>query len=363
MLFSKIKYPDTLVAMWNYVHGNASILSDDKWEKNYNILQKKLRMFFRQKLQNIPGMNNENFNDIANDFLVELFKVGSVCPSFITSSSVLFAQAAKFTAKKNNPAQYELHAILYNTLRKLEKNKKICRDKKSQKHRITQMTYFALPDTPADKKAEIDNYRNKKNTIPFYTTKLRNNNSEKSKIITPKDAEELVFKLMEAFDGWVPTNMLFNAMQNHVLEQLEIVHLQPMEDDDKDPILNFAAPDEDIVVDEFQKMQMQHIIVSTCNKIWTRISEVSVKVFCLYYVPGYYGQKVSMKDIGSTSTVSDQNKKIDSIIREEIKNYANAEDLNPSDKELTFCLKNIFRNLNKKCTESGYNVNLCNSGT
>lgn len=355
MLFAKIKYPDTPVAMWNYVHGDASALSDDKWEKSYNFLLEILIKFFRKKLQ------DGDFEDIAGDFLVELFK-SDACPSFITSSAVLFAQAAKFAAKKNNPAQYELHTILCNTLRKLEKNKKIRRDKESQKHRITQMTSFALLDTPADKKAEIDNYQAKKDTIPFYAAKLRRNNLEKSRIITPKDAEELVFKLIEAFDGWVSTNMLFDAMKNHVGEQLKIVHLQPMEDDDKDPLANLAAPEEDIVIDEFQEMQMQHVVASTCNKIWTSISKVSDKVFCLYYIPAYYGKKVSMKDIGSTSTVSDQNKKIDSIISEEIKNYANAEDLKPSDKMLAFCLKNIFRNLNKKCTEFGYNVNLCNNG-
>jgi hypothetical protein len=64
-----------------------------------------------------------------------------------------------------------------------------------------------------------------------------------------------------------------------------------------------------------------------------------------------------LEDIGASSTVSDQNRKISNIMQDEMKNYLNA---NEGDKSLAVrrTVRKILRSLCGSCTESGYNPGL-----
>ena len=101
----------------------------------------------------------------------------------------------------------------------------------------------------------------------------------------------------------------------------------------------------------------------TAQRIWDRVSKVSDKVFCLYFLPDYLpvspNYSVKLADLGPTSTVGDQNKKITQIMRDELKDYKSY--FSDSDREkiaMKKALKNISLNLHRNCTEKGHNVPL-----
>ena len=350
----RIIFPETLVNIWKYTHNeNLPEFSNEQcgkvWQKLENILAGKFK-------NNIPGIKNyQKAQEAARDFLVDFFQ--AACPAHINSMSALIANAKKYLARKNNPIQYELNEILHEAILDLEKQQLIERDERSRGHKISSNTWVALTGTSVACQASMIDYERNKQNVENFTTKLRNGSAEHSRILTPADAKALVLQLLKAFGGWTKKTDLFTAMQNHIPEQMKIVDIQARNEDEEVSLENIVAVEDDYM-DEFDAMQINRIAGIAAERIWKRICEVSNKVFCLYYLPKTFSKcDVKLGDIGATSTVSDQNRRISNIVQDEMKSYLDANDGDKS-QAVRRTVRKILRSLCGSCTESGYNPGL-----
>lgn len=346
----KIEYPETLVNLWKYTHQiKTPGFDESKAEEAADSVKKIL-------ISHFTG-TEEDKQDCAGDYYTQMITAAKA-PVDVRSSTVMIARAKKYLAQKNNPVQYEMDDILREALLTLEKDGVIQRDKASQGHRISGMSFFAFKGTPDEKKSSMDVYEKNKHSVSNFTVKCRGDSPEHTRMLAPSDAVKLVKQLLTAFDGWVKKPDLLRAMKNHIPEQMQIISDAPLKDDDGNSGSRLAnSPDPHDIVDEFDefdRIQYLRIARTTSEKIWTRICAVSDKVFCLYSLPKLSGIDVKMKDLGSTSTVSDQNEKFRKIMKEEIKYYWDFTGAYKGD-IVKFALEKIFKNLYGRCTESGYN--------
>ena len=341
----EIIYPQTLVLLWKYEHGMdvGDFNAEEAWLSVIDVLKRSL-----------PNQKDK-YDDVM--FCLTTLLQDSSAPTCIRSRYSLIAKARQILARENNPVQYELDDILREALLKLEEQGVIERDEASKGHRISKSTLFAFKGTSTTKKASLEDYEKNKHTVQQFSSKIRGNSPEHTRILAPADALKLVEQLLKSFGGWVQKTDLLKVIKNHIPEQLTVVSLSGDSNEGLNLLENLPAEGEDDFIDEFDRLQAANIANSASNRIWERICAISDKVFCLYYLPGLSDNNVSMKDIGNTSTVSDQNKKISTIVKDELKNY---KDYNNSYKAsaVEAALNKILANLFGKCTESGYNTPL-----
>lgn len=349
----KVQYPETLVEIWKFMHG-------DTWDDNPvcgEMYQALLDAIIQASIT-IPGISNqEERSDAARDFLAYLFQGG--CPSHIGSRSILIREMKKYLALNRSPVLHELDQILREALRSLEKEKQILRDDKSIGKRISQFTYFALPNTPYSKTASFEDYEKNAQDIPIYHTKLRGGNIEDSKILPLSSARELVMRLIQAFGGWVRMSDLSRAMRKHVPELLQIVPISggdPNSEIQKDPVENLTKENDDSFIYEFEEEQMRTMAYEAGKRIWKKISAISIETFCLYTLPkGLFNRKYPMKSIGKTSTVSDQDKKCFRVLQNEFLVLQKEEfDDNRTEKLQNAFFNKIINFLSGQCSEKGY---------
>lgn len=359
----QLKYPDDIVLLWNHTHYSAETASRADecgiiWEKLYLSLANML------KKSNIPGIKNNEMEaqDAAIDFISHLLT--GVCPEHIARESILVSECRKFLAKKRNPVQYELNDILHTALLALETQKLIERENAGKKKRISGTIKFALSGTEPSALGSWEKYQEKSSEIPRYVTICRNNDWEHTRILTPENANDLVLKLLQAFGGWTPAQDLLRAMMNHIPDQfiLEKNESIDTEDSRKDDT-KFADKDGGNYVFEHETQQSYMIGIESADHIWKQICNVSQKVFCLLSLPKYYYQKdVTLQEVGKTSTVDDQNKKIMRILEEELKELKICFSATAHERTVIFgIIQKIFCFLTDRCTENGYSSDLyCN---
>lgn len=357
----KVQYPETLVEIWKFMHG-------DTWDDNSvcgEMYQALLDAIIQSGIT-IPGISNkEEMNDAARDFLAYLFQGG--CPSHIESRSILIREMKKYLARKRSRVLHELDQILREALRSLEKEKQILRDDKSIGKRISQFTFFALPNTPHSKTASFEDYEKNAQDIPIYHTKLRAGNIENSRILPLSSARELVMRLIQAFGGWVRMPDLSRAMRKHVSDPLQIVPISggnPNSEIQRDPVENLTKENDDSFIYEFEEEQMRTMAYETGKRIWKKISAISIETFCLYTLPkGLFNRKYPMKSIGKTSTVSDQDKKCFRVLQNEFLILQKEEfDDNRMEKLQNAFFNKIIDFLSGQCSEKGYFEDLIDTG-
>ena len=351
----QLKYPETLVKMWLYSKSSEEEILfteqnfADAWEQINGILKKEIK--------NLPNMSDESdCTDAANDFLVVLLR--GKCPDNIKSESILKQECKKYLARKRNPQQYELNLILCEALRSLEKDGKIRRNKASEGKRISQHTSFVLSNLSEDcPVADISNYEYNRDTVSLYRTKIRANDPEHTRILAPLDAQKLILELLYAFGGWTRKGDLLKTMQNHIPEQLCIVQ-------------NVAGKDQEIDIEnqegenfsyyEYEFKAAMTKSYEAAERIWERVCKISDKVFCLYFLPKIYDIKVTQSSLGASSTVSDQNQRIENIYADELKEYmVDRDKLETRDRKRMDCISDlILQKLDGKCTEKGMNPHL-----
>ena len=355
-MINSIVFPDTLVNMWNFANRqNSNNFSEDLYFISWNIIIKFLASHFVKN--QLPGIDDYTVaEDEAKCFFIDLLQ-GS-CPVHIRSYTNLIANARKYLARKNNPVQYELNSILHLAITDLEKLHRIERDAQSKNKNISKFTLLAIINTPENCKGTFQNYEKNKASIPNYSTKIRGGSVEHSKILSPSDARELVLQLLQAFGGWTKKTDLFTAMQNHVPEQFKIVSLTPLEEEDENLLENLGGV-EDEYENDFEKIQVLRIASLTAERIWKRICSISNKVFCLYYLPKTISTvtevkvDIKMDTLGKTSTVSDQNRKIATIVQDEMGTYMEDNEGYKS-KSIKRTVVKILNVLGGNCTQCGY---------
>lgn len=355
---NKLVLPDDLVRLWESAHqapgsGGREPELSLIWEKLYKSLAGSLNR------ENTPGItNNDDGIDAAMDYIIFLLK-GS-CPQHLKSFNLLHKNFRKYLAKNRNPVQYELNQILHTALLFLEKEGAICRGEAYLKKNIMQDTLFALAGTPGECMGSIMKYEQNKSSVPHYTTKIRNNNPEETRIITPENANDLVLKLLAAFGGWISKQELLSAMMKHIPEQFIIQLKFGKDEEDQDDQAANIASECDSYIYEHEREQSYAFGFEMTEKIWERITQVSSKVFCLFFLPkNLYGQKVKLADIGPKSTVDDQNRKIVRILEEELVNFKDyfAQTYKERDVQ-NLVVRKIFDFLQNRCTEIGYSPDL-----
>ena len=360
---NQLKYPDDIVLLWNHAHYSTETASKGDnfckiWESLYSSLAKMLHK------SNIPGIKNNELEaqDAANDFIAHLLT--GPCPEHMTKESILCSECRKFLAKKRNPVQYELNDILHTALLSLEAQKLIEREDAGKGKRISRTVKFALSGTDLLLSGSWELYQERSAGIPRYITKCRNNDWEHTRILTPENANDLVLQLLHAFGGWTQTQDLLRAAMNHISDQfiLEKDESIDTEDSRKDDV-KFADKEGGNYIFEHETQLSYMIGIESANHIWERICKISQKVFCLFSLPKYYYQKdIPLRKVGSTSTVSDQDKKIMQILKnelDELKIYFSATAHERA--VILGIIQKIFCFLTDRCTENGYSSDLyCN---
>lgn len=351
----QLKYPETLVKMWLYSKSSEEEILFT--EQNFTDAWEQISEILKKEIKNLPNMSDESdCTDAANDFLVMLLQ--GKCPDNIKSESILKQECKKYLARKRNPQQYELNLILCAALRSLEKEGQILRDNASEGKRISSHSRFLLASIPADSPvSDISNYEYNRNTVSLYRTKIRANDPEHTRILAPSDARNLILELLYAFGGWTRKGDLLKTMQNHIPEQLCIVQNVAGEAQEID-IENQEGENFSYYEYEFKAAMTKSYEVA--ERIWKRVCKISDKVFCLYFLPKIYDIKVTQSSLGATSTVSEQNQKIETIYADELKEYmVDRDKLEIRDrKRMDSISDQILQKLDGKCTEKGMNPHL-----
>ena len=363
MKYDQLKYPDDIVLLWNHAHYSAETASREDecriiWENLFSSLTNIL------KQSNIPGIKKDEIEsqDAANDFISHLLT--GVCPKHITKESILVSECRKFLARKRNPVQYELNDILHTALLALEGQKLIEREDAGKRKRISRIIKFALSGTESSVLGSWECYRENSAEIPRYVTICRNNDWEHTRILTPENANDLVLKLLQAFGGWTQVQDILRAMMNHIPDQfiLEKNERVDTEDSRKDDI-KFADKEGENYIFEHETQLSYMIGMESSDQIWEKICKISHKVFCLYSLPKYYYQKdITLKEVGNTSTVSEQDKKIMRILKEELEDLKICFSVTAHERTVILgIIQKIILFLKNRCTENGYSSDLyCN---
>ena len=352
----KLDLPSDLILIWQYVHGKTeSSVAEQRIGEIYNALRDHLR----KSAGSLPGLNRKDDLDEAVCDYISGLLTEKTCPSHIEKEAWLSNSFRGYLANKRNRVQYELNGILNTALRALEKNGVIKRDVNSQNKRIRKYTLFTFSSNNSGEIASRENYRKNQGNVPQYTTQMRGGTLEHSRIITPSDALSLVQELLHAFgdDCWTCQDDLLWAMKNHVPEQMNVVPMESVSPDGEKVSIDPAEDKSDQYIYEFTLEQAQRIAWENAQTVWQRICKVNNEVFCLYLLPKNMGKSITLKQFGSTSTVSDQVDKMEKILREEWQEYSHME----KKQELRLVFRKIFEFLHGRCTENGYNPGLLNT--
>ena len=147
-------------------------------------------------------------------------------------------------------------------------------------------------------------------------------------------------------------------MWNHIPPQF-IIQRNCQEDDDSNQIANIPS-EEDEYIYEHEREQSYSFGFEMSEHIWQRITKVSNRVFCLLFLPkNLYNRKVTLAELGPTSTIEDQNNKIIRILEEELINFKDYFSQTYMEKSVqNLVIRKIFNFLQHRCTEIGYSPNL-----
>lgn len=360
---TELHFPDDLVYMWNSAHNvpDGTTLSSSEIADKWVAVQSLLSGFILKN--RMPGIRSrQDALDAANDYLCHL--LSGICPQNITSHSGLIANMKKYLARKRNPVQYEMVQILYAALRTLEKAGKIKRDENSVGKHISGQTWFTLADCKNPGRASRDDYEMNRSKVPLYRAVIRANDPERSRIIPPASARDLVLHLLDAFGGWTLSGDLLWAMQFHVPEQLKYVSPQadPDSPSELDPTENIPDAEAKNYIYEYDHEAVEMIAGETVRRIWDQVSKINDKLFCLYFLPQYLPGAAAdsrLEDFGPHSTAADQNKRITKIMAEELSAYKSHFEVSRREQVAqNAVLQKISSNLHQNCTEKGYIITL-----
>lgn len=340
----QIRYPDDLVAVWQYVHADPECpLHENEFAKKWNGLC--------QILMGVPlprGNTKDRRLNSARDFLVSLVK--EIQKPSITTQNALIARYRSYFARKNNPAGHELSQILNGALHDLVKAGKVRTN--ATRNLYSANALFVLAGLKDPKQRHMTDYRENMSMVSRYTTKCRGGDWEKTGLLAPSDAQKLCLELLAAFGGWVTNRELLSAMQNHIPEQFRE---GPMPESSEKDGTQFDPKDpQGGGMSAFKEEQARCMGYEFAESIWAKICKNYTNTFCLYYLPKYYYRKNITQDVaGPTSTVSDHCGKIGTIFQECLGEYVTGRD-DGWNSSVRMTMSVICENLSGRCSEKGY---------
>lgn len=352
----EIQYPQTLDDMWHYAHGSKSCaMTEKQCGQAWSALQQTLVGYaVNQKLTRSP-------EDGVLDYITNLLTGNG--PLNMASYKHLIRDFRKFLVAESDPVSKELSDIQHEALLALEKAGKIKRDNESQGKNISRMTFFALTDYRGSEHdvAVFEDYKKNADSVPCYFVKIRGGNAEKTQLLSPQNAQDLILRLLNAFGKWTRTDDLLKAMKKHVPDQYQEVKVT--DKDGNDMLENISDSDHAFPLDELEEFYTEQADLKAAQlseSVWAGIKKVSTEVFCLYYLPvTWFAKKVSMKKVGATSTIGDQNKKIEKVVQKELAGLMrDFKEFGMLDAACRRVLQIIPKILKGRCTENKYNPDL-----
>ena len=297
-------------------------------------------------------------DDLIRDELAEIFSEWSrnkiEAYSNEKGESCLASTIRKAIALKQNPSGYDFDQKLRNALRELVQEGEVeIREKESS--RIYPSTHFKHAGAP-NSSGLFSNYDLRKNEIPVYKPREGNEIS----LISPKDAEDLVERILKLFDGWNPYREIKQAAWNHVQHTGKLIPLDKVDISKDLADEPFGVPlFDDAIIEKIK----QNVLSERHEHIWNKICEkTSERFFCLYILPEDFPYTLNLPkgnniwkaaDFGKASTMSDQRSKVKDIIKNET-TIITEKNKDFSSKELGEIVKDIFDYLNHRCKDSGY---------
>lgn len=363
------QYPQTLHDIWRITHrlepiplsedSQPTIHTDAEYEKAYSQLLNDLT----QICGSIRVIKSKKeAKEAANDYIAHLLSKEG--PETFSSKSYLGNDCRKYLARKNNPVQYEMNEILREALHALANEGKIKCDFASKGKKYSNLTHFALSSCSKNESevATRDNYLRNKHKVSSYTTTARAGNWENTRMITLENAKLLVLELLDAFGSWVTIEDLMYAMSKHIPEQRQIVSFET-DNVTRNAIENIADDDYDDeeYMDKFHIHQINIKALQLSEILWERICAVNTQTFCLYYLPKKWfdKKKVTMDTLGASSTVGDQNDKLEKIFQKGLKRYL----LENGNRLTNLILRKFPKIFLYRCTEIGYKPDLSTTVT
>jgi hypothetical protein len=261
----------------------------------------------------------------------------------------------EFNRFKTPSQERELWLILSTALRSLEKKGIVFRSANDSKYSNSNNTIWWK-----DNNVLMDIDIQKSYDIPYKQEKQRRN----SKILSPTNAENLILTIFTEFNGAiVMENIMKIAKHNVDLFSEHISMDQEIGDDDGGEIsLHDIIPSKELESDH--NLEIQEEVESRTTYIWSEIYGLSRgkdktihgdKIFCLYFLPKH--SKLAnpiLSGFGPKSTVNDISRDIGIVLAK----YLSFDSIEPENLITSEIQKQIFSQLNAKCSENGYNNNL-----
>ena len=402
----KLVFPESLVDLWKYAHGEAS-LPEEQAASLWKLVK---RLVLKDANSRAQKFGLDNAEDLANDFVASLMS-GS-CPDEITAVGTLQKCAKKFWAEKWNPCGKEINDVVRCGLLELVKDGSL--ERSDMGKTIGKKTCFWLAGQVPERAAMPVECEQVFPKIKMVGLEARNYQTANKRLLTPTEAKRIVCDLLALLGG--SRSVFMEEIMSCVLNRTRHVTSPFVERYDESGVgddldsgespdveaengareldavqeigaKNFTArlnagmsvyaedddaadapqeagagreiPDRLFDDERFLRRQLEVVSRKAAERIWTGVLKMhGDKVFCLYSLPTFCDVKtdVVMKDLGATSTVGDKHLKLKKLLQVELAFVIK----NPD--EYRFgpgnALQRITRGLIGRCAEKGHVVPL-----
>ena len=396
----KLVFPDSLVALWKYVHGETSLPE----EQAASVWKHVKRLVLKDANSRVQKFGLDNAEDLANDFVASLMS-GS-CPDEITAVGTLLKCAKKFWAEKWNPCGKEINDVVRCGLLELVKDGSL--ERSDMGKTIGKKTCFWLAGQVPERAATPVECERVFPKIKMAGLEVRNFQTANKRLLTPTEAKRIVRDLLALLGGSRSVFMeeimscVLNRTRhvtspfverydeagddpdavdsveegcenaNRELDAVQVISPRNLtsrlqegmdsyyaEDDPATDVPHDAAvseiPGQYLDDERFRTYQLKVISSKTTARIWTGVLKIhGDKVFCLYSLPAFCDVKtdVVMKDLGATSTVGEKHLKLKKLLQVELAFVIK----NPDEYRCgpVNVLRRVTRGLIGRCAEKGH---------
>jgi len=379
----KLKYPDSLVALWKYVNRVDDSVSEVEAQEVWQALEKALEPRARDIARKFGQAEAQ---DLVSEFLADLVGRRS-CPVEIAHVGILVSQAKKLWTEKYNRSGKDVSDALSEVLRKFVRDG-VLLEQPLPASRSSEPAY-CLADSPSAIPADLATCLDACKSLPMVGTLHRSEKTRKRRAVTPTEAGQVVLGVLRMLGG--DCCVAWRDLLACVLDRArDIVSPYAEELKDGQDVADDAAPPvgvnttrggyhmEDFQpVSEgfdlkreandfgwtnarmrFQLKQLDDLAQKASERIWSRVEKLKAdQVFCLYTLPTRMELKNrrTLAQTGlATSTAKARHDRVSDIMDDELRHVVDT----PG--EFVFADLNVFsrtmKNLFGRCTGKGYDM-------
>ena len=363
----KLTYPDSAVRLWKWRNEASSGISDAEADGIWRALEDELAPAARKVAEKF---RQAEAIDLQRDFVVEL--VRRWCPSEIRTAAILIRSAKKFWAEKYNPAGKEVSDALGEALHTLVQAERI--RALSVGKTATAATAYCLATCEKPVAAGRKSCLAAAAGLPKIGVRRRDAATGNRCMVRPKEAEELVLRLLERLGGTccVERSILLNCLLDRTYLMPTSFTAEYKEEVDagdeaesgpakgsapKNVTGSFAEYEWRDAQTRFKLGQLNALARGTSERIWKRVEKANGdKVFCLYTLPTRMKlSETRLKDLGMPiSTAQMRDAKVWNIMKDELSFLLERPE------EYETCNRDVYghviEGLFGRCTGKGYEM-------